>query len=442
MTRRKHAILGALSALLPILAACGGGGDGGIDVAGGTVLRNATVVNTRDGSLAAGMNVHVEGGKIRRVTTQPLHATGGAQAIDASGKYIVPGYLDMHAHAVDSADRDPPYWPLMIASGITGFREESDSPANVERGKVLNQDSAAGRVLAPEAIFHGGEAHLNPAISARDASNAGAPSFDHLGAGWGLLMDCSSEEQTLRAAALAGSLKPPFPPTFVTNPRAYDGAQNAPYYQRILDTYDEAKCIELSKVFAKNGTWQTLTLIRLRTQVYGNDPQYRDDPDLAYIAKSTRAIWQQVGDQFDKLPASAVTTLRQFYELQKRVSRLMKQNGVKMMTGSDFSGDMSIWLVPGISLHQEFRELASAGFSPLEVLQMATRDPAEFLGRQSSLGSVEEGKDADLVVLDANPVADVANLDRIRAVVLKGRYLSSAALDKMKADAAAAIARQ
>lgn len=217
-------------------------------------------------------------------------------------------------------------------------------------------------MLAPEAIFHGGEAHLNPAISARDASNAGAPSFDHLGAGWGLLMDCSSEEQTLRAAALAGSLKPPFPPTFVTNPRAYDGARNAPYYQRILDTYDEAKCIELSKVFAKNGTWQTLTLIRLRTQVYGNDPQYRDDPDLAYIDKSTRAIWQQVGDQFDKLPASAVTTLRQFYELQKRVSRLMKQNGVKMMTGSDFSGDMSIWLVPGISLHQEFRELASAGF--------------------------------------------------------------------------------
>lgn len=442
MTLRNQAILGVLAALAPLLAACGGGGDNAIDVAGGTVLQNAIVVNTRDGSLSAGMNLHVEGGKIRRITAQPLRATGAAQAFDVSGKYVVPGYLDMHAHAVHRADGNPPYWPLMIASGITGFREESDSPANIERGNALNRDSAAGRVLAPEVIFHGGEAHLNPAISARDASDAGAPSFDHLGAGWGLIMDCSSEEQTLRAAALAGSLKPPFPPTFVTNPRAYDGAQNAPFYQRILDTYDESKCAALSKVFVKNNTWQTLTLIRLRTQVYGNDPQYRNDPNLAYVDKSTRAIWQEVGDQFAKLPASAVATLQQFYELQKRVSRLMKQNGVKMMTGSDFSGDMSVWLVPGISLHQEFRELAAAGFSPLEILQMATLDPAEFMGRQATLGTVEEGKNADLVVLDANPVADVANLGRISAVALKGRYLSAAALEKMKADTAAAIARQ
>jgi len=97
---------------------------------------------------------------------------------------------------------------------------------------------------------------------------------------------------------------------------------------------------------------------------------------------------------------------------------------------------------PGFSLHQEFRELAAAGLSPLEVLQMTTLNGAEFLKRETTMGTVEVGKNADLVLLDANPMADVANLGRISAVFLRGKHFPRAALDQMKAAMAAAYAAQ
>ena len=115
----------------------------------------------------------------------------------------------------------------------------------------------------------------------------------------------------------------------------------------------------------------------------------------------------------------------------------MKRNGVKMLAGSDVGG---AWVVPGFSLQQEFHELAAAGLSPLEVLQTTTLNPAEFLKRQASMGTVEEGKNADLVLLDANPIDGVDNLGKISGVILKGRYFSKTALDKLKSDVAAAYA--
>ena len=95
-----------------------------------------------------------------------------------------------------------------------------------------------------------------------------------------------------------------------------------------------------------------------------------------------------------------------------------------------------------IFLHQEFRELAAAGLTPLEVLQATTLNGAKFIGREATMGTVEVGKNADLVLLDANPMVDVANLDRIGAVVLRGKYYSRANLDRLLADVATGYAAQ
>lgn len=408
-------------------------------VSSGTVLNDVTVVDTVTGNLTPHRALALDHGKIVRIAAAgSLAVSGPAQMVEAKGKYVVPGYLDMHAHVIETADSTPSFFPLLIANGVTGFREESVTPAFTERGKKLDEDIAAGRVEAPEAIFSGTEAHLKPGLSALDSSNAGWPSMDHLGAGWGLLLDCSTDEATLRPASLAVTSRPPFPPNFVLNPRVFDAAQGAPIYQHILDTYSEPKCKALSQVFAKNHTWQTLTLIRLRTQDYGNAPIYRNDPNLKYLDPKTVAVWDGLGDQFAKLPASAVTTLQNYYELQKKVSKLMQQNGVGILAGSDVGG---VWLIAGFSLHEEFHELAAAGLTPLEVLQSTTLNAARFLNREATSGTVSEGKNADLVILDANPIADSANLDRISGVVLHGKYLSHEALEKMKADVAAAYAK-
>ena len=111
--------------------------------------------------------------------------------------------------------------------------------------------------------------------------------------------------------------------------------------------------------------------------------------------------------------------------------KLLKQNGMKMLAGSD-TAVIPNWCIPGFSLHQEFALLAAFGLSPLEILRKTTLNGAQFLGREATMGTADVRKNVDLVLLDANPVADVANLDKISAVVMKGKDYSRAALDKLQ----------
>ena len=96
-------------------------------------------------------------------------------------------------------------------------------------------------------------------------------------------------------------------------------------------------------------------------------------------------------------------------------------------------------LTPGVSLHHEFDLLARAGVSPLRVLRMTTLDPARFLHRDATMGTVEPGRTADLVLLDGDPLASVANLHRMAGVVRGGRWLDRAALDALRERAAASL---
>ncbi len=409
-----------------------------LKVTSGVVLEDVTVVNTVNGSLLPHRTLVLEDGKIKTMTAAKVQASGTAQVVPASGRYVVPGFVDVHAHAVDTYNQSPSYLPLLLANGVTALREEGTTPANVQLASKVNAEAAAGTLLAPEIIFEGHEEHQPPNLSAFDASNSGSmPSFDHLGAGLGLVLDCSTDAEIIRKAVLADGYKMPMPPPMelIINPRVFDGAVNAPFYQKVIDTYSEAKCKTLAQTFAKNNTWQTLTLIRLRTQDYGNDPAYRNDPNLKYVSKQRRALWDSLGDKFAQLPPSAVKTLQSYYELQKRVSKLMADNGVKILAGSDVSG---VWLIAGFSLHQEFHELAASGLTPLQVLQSTTLNAAQVLHREASMGTVEEGKNADLVLLEADPLQTSANLDRIAGVVVKGKYLSPADLAKLKDDVAKA----
>ena len=121
MKTRETLIACAIAAAVAVaVVACGGEGNGLIEITTGTVIRNVTVVNTRDGSLASGMAVVVDGGKIQKIASSGIVRTSGtAQDVDATGKYVVPGFLDMHTHTIDAADLQPTNWPLLIANGIT-----------------------------------------------------------------------------------------------------------------------------------------------------------------------------------------------------------------------------------------------------------------------------------------------------------------------------------
>jgi len=270
--------------------------------------------------------------------------------------------------------------------------------------------------------------------------------IEHLGPRESVLLGCSSDEDALRKAIAA---KPPQAPPSAsgpgpaerrlratTNPTMATDPVNFDLMKRVVATYSDDKCRALMKRIKKDGMWMTPTLIRLRTMEFGDDPAYRHSPNLRYVPAKTQQLWQEMADQFPQIVTpDRRAMLKKFWALQLRLTKLLDDAGVPMMTGTD-SGGVGHWEISGVALHQEIDLLHQAGLKPLTILQMTTVNGAKFLHREDRMGSVAVGKDADLVLLDANPVASAANLHRINAVVRSGNYYDKDALERLKQDAA------
>lgn len=487
--KSKPILAAVLAVCAAVFVACGG--DATTEVSQGMVVQHVTVVNTRDGSSARDMAVVIDQGRITAVVpARSVRAGAGVQVVEGAGRYVVPGYLDMHTHALPAADATPPPWPLFIANGITGVREMAGSAALIARARQLNADRAAGSVDAPEVLQVPAEplagvtpanaaalvqqkkalgasfikvvsgsrdgvlaiaqaartegldvaGHLSVGASAVETAAAGWHAFEHLGAGFGIALDCSTQEAAIRQALLGGQgAQPPFPATFTMFPTLYRAA-DAPFYQQVIDGFDATRCASVATAIVAAGTWQVPTLIRLKTSLQGDSAVFTQNPNLRYVDPTTRALWTQLAQQYTAtMPATAAATFRDYYGVYVQVLQALRRQGAKLLAGSDQGG---IWVIPGFSLHQEFAELAAAGFTPLEVLQMTTLNGARFLQREATMGTVEAGRNADLVLLDADPLADVANLSRIGGVLLRGKYFSKSALDTMKEQVATAQAAQ
>ncbi len=455
--------------------------------AGKLIITGVTVVDVGRGALLPDMTMLMDAGKIISIVPDGSGLVqSDARTVDAHGKYVVPGFLDMHAHPLGPDDPSAAL-TLMLVKGITGFRQMQGSPellgqrrqgtlpisrdapallampgtiltpfnasnpkeavATVDEQKQAGADFIKVIAVSPAAFFAAqSEAkrvglpfvgHLPDGVDVILASKGGIKSIEHLGTGNSVLATCSTDEVELKReiAKLPITEGPPFKIPFLEqimsskirkrliNPLVEADSAEITLLRRAVDTYSEAKCRALAATLVTDGTWLVPTLIRLRTMEFGDAPVYLNDPNLRYLPTATVQSWQDVSKAFTKdLSPFTKSTYRDVYALQLRLVNLFSAAGVPMMAGSDLGGG---WLVPGFSLHQEFDELEKAGLSPLTVLKMATINGAAFLGRTGSMGSTEPGKNADLVLLDANPLTSVQNLHKIFAVVRDGFYYSS-----------------
>jgi cytosine/adenosine deaminase-related metal-dependent hydrolase len=156
------------------------------------------------------------------------------------------------------------------------------------------------------------------------------------------------------------------------------------------------------------------------------DPVLTHDSRLRYVTRERREQWhQRLASLSDSLKGDSATR-KLVFETKLEVVGEMNRAGVGILAGTDVAAP---YVLPGFSLHDELALLVRAGLTPVQALQAATHNPARFLAATDSLGSIERGKLADLVLLEANPLADIRNTKRIRGVVVNGRYLDHAALD-------------
>jgi predicted amidohydrolase YtcJ len=195
----------------------------------------------------------------------------------------------------------------------------------------------------------------------------------------------------------------------------------------LYDSRDPAACASAIEAYRRNGVSVTADLVAYHHVVHAE--QVLADTDRM------RLVPEQIRRNWEKWLGSEATPefqsiLRPIVPLELENVRLLKEAGVVLLAGSDVGVPLQ---VPGVSLHVELGRLVEAGLTPLEALQTATLNPARVLGMADSLGTVEPGKLADLVLLDANPLEDIRNTQKIRAVVADGRLSRRADLDQLLA---------
>jgi imidazolonepropionase-like amidohydrolase len=261
--------------------------------------------------------------------------------------------------------------------------------------------------------------HVPIAVSLADAADAGQLSMEHL-----IRMQEACSSRSAEAAALAVRMRTYRPPT----PAA--SRTEALQRQTLLNTsFSLEACAPLLQRFVRDHTWQVPTLTALRGTWYALDSAFTHDPRRAYMAAADTAWWQGLARRRAQVfrPGDLVLAKELFAHYEQIVGA-MHRAGVGVLAGTDVSNP---WLYWGFSLHDELANLVESGFTPMEALQAATIEPARFLGATDSLGTLERGKVADMVLLDADPLADIHNTQRISAVVVRGQLIDSAGRQRL-----------
>jgi hypothetical protein len=261
--------------------------------------------------------------------------------------------------------------------------------------------------------------HVPDHVTAAEASDAGQKSIEHL---TGVLRACSSNEPSLMRKQFAAA------PKRATTWQSLN--RELSWERELLQSYSDEHATALMEKFLHNRTWQIPTLILLRNDAF---PTPETDPAREsrrkYIPQQVLENWEKGAKDRDKGATPQEFALREsLMQASLRIVGKMNAAGIPIMAGTDTTAP---FVFPGSSLHEELALLIQAGLTPMQALQAATKLPAEFLGKQQTQGTIGQGKIADLLLLDANPLDDIHNTRKIGAVILRGKLLDRSSLDEL-----------
>ena len=443
---------------------------------------HVNVVDVTKGAVLADMRVVVVDGRISvvRKEARNLFLPTPDVRIAGDGKYLIPGLWDMHIHS-NYPGFPAVMAPQYIANGVTGVREmfgdldvvrqwrshgasadtiwprivasghivdgkppiwpqsvvavsEADGRRAVDSLKAAGADFIKVYSLLPRAAYLGVAArakalgipyagHVSYGVTVAEASDAGQKSIEHMD---GIIRACSTRDAEFRPVVRDVVEKGWGFDSIIVAGRAQGEA--------LLGSQDEPTCTALAARLRKNGTWLSPTLVVLHGMGWADDTTQGSDPRLQYLPKFLTFGWSPKNDFRLKTmtPESWARRKREFARNQQLVG-FMHKAGVGIIAGTDM---LNPWIFPGWSLHDELAFYVGAGLTPAEALRTATVNPARYFGLSDSTGTIARGKWADLVLLDANPLADIRNTARVSAVVVDGRLVTSerrqAMLDEVK----------
>lgn len=432
------------------------------------IIHDVTVIDATGAPAQQHRTVIVRDGKIAEIGSSSGRMGGKLPGmhIDGQGKYLIPGLWDMHVHIVfgDWFPRGKDVTlPLFIANGVTGVR---DMGSELEVLQQWRKDISAGTLLGPRIVMSGpmldGPQPRFPSSIAIKTPEDGRRAVDDLkrrGADFIKLQSLIPREAVFAIADEARKQGITFVghvPDSVRASEASNAGQKSFEHligifegsspledqfilgskteKQFLATYDPDRAAKLFALLAKNQTWQCPTLVWERGGNLIDETDFAADTRAKYAPDYWKKVtWNRFTEQITHdFNTDDFATRKRFVAKELEVVKAMHRAGISFLAGTDTPP--GVYVFPGFSLHEELQRFVTAGFTPMEALQTATLNPAKFLGMEGRLGTVEKGKIADLLLLDANPLEDIRNTQKIEAVIVSGRYLSRENLDKLLAE--------
>lgn len=449
-------------------------------------ITHVTIINPGILHTQLDMTILIRGGQIVLVgKSQAVHVPRSAKVIDGTGEFVIPGLWDMHMHFRD-ADRD---LKMDLANGVLGIRNMGGAAKEVF---PIRDAIAAGQRLGPKIVASGpivdgpnswsnpkftisvGTAeearsavialkkegadfikvydglspaeyyaiadetkklsfpfagHRPSAISVKEASNAGQRSIEH-----GVVLSGGStiEDEYIKQAGDQST----FEDALRTKNFSLIPAKIARDGTAMLDHFSQRRADETYRLLAKNKTFLTPTLVTERALTFIDDLNAKPDPRMVYVGAEELQWWKPENGMLTKYrtPEYIYFRKREYAKMLEEIPQA-EALGVRFLAGTDITIP---YTYPGFSLHDELELFVQAGLTPMQALETATINPAELLGLKHSWGQVAPGFTANLLLLKADPLVDIANTRKIDAVVVSGKLLDRSELDLLLASAVVA----
>jgi len=404
-----------------------------------TVLPEKTVIVT-DGKIAS----------IGDVRQTPIPE--GIHVVDGTDRYLIPGLSEMHGHVPgDGSDSLQRVLSLYVVNGITLLRGMLGQPSHLRlRQQILDREVLGPRLFTSGPSFNGRSVDgpqqatqmvidqhalgydflkIHPGLDLEEfdaiagmANELGIPFAGHVPADVGVAHALAAGIATIDH--LDGYMQ-----TLVPAHEDASGGFEGFFGVLLGEQADEDKIAGIVDATRQAGTWNVPTQSLFVHVVSGDNAiDMSEWPEMRYMPERTVRQWidskeSVVGDSAYRL-ASANRTIR----IRQLIIEKLQQSGAGLLLGSD---SPQIFNVPGFAVHRELQSLVDAGLSPYQALLTGTVNPARFFGRDDVSGTIEEGFDADLVLLDANPLQDIGATRRVHGVMLRGRWVSKTEIRQM-----------
>lgn len=379
-----------------------------------------------------------------------VEVPAGATVIDGRGRWLMPGLAEMHAHVPPVSANGPPRPPqevlddilfLYVANGITAIRGMLGSPYQIDlRAEIRAEEHLAPDFWAAAPSINGNSAPT-PEAAERMMRDAAAAGYDLMKIHPGV-----SRETWDRMVAVADEVGL----TFGGHVPAAVGIEHAlatglstvdhvdGYLEgasggsgdpaTILQNLDEERMRALARRTAEAGAYVVPTMYLWENLFSKPDADaVLAQPEMRYVSEAQRNAWRNQNAGGPDLPPAVVDG---FLDARKRMLRYLVEAGAPLLMGTD---SPQLFNVPGFALHRELAVVADAGISNYTVLESGTRNVAryvaEVLGQEADFGTVAEGSRADLVLLEANPLDDLAHLTERAGVMVRGRWVPRSEID-------------